>query len=184
MPVYVGDHLADALHLSKERQRAYLLLLIHLWRRGILDDTDVVPARTTGPGLKARSNSRAPLANFLEIRGGHWHHRHGAQERSRIAAKRQSYSNKAQPTARGRWPTSVAATVTAVEACLCSNSATGSATSAPGTMPGDALRVATRVGVRNNLRFFGHDLRDGETLPAQAGSRRAECIKGLWLYLY
>jgi uncharacterized protein YdaU (DUF1376 family) len=166
MPVYVGYYLADALHLSKERQRAYLLHLIPLWRRGILDHTDVVLARTAGPGLKARSNSRAPLADFLEIRGGHWHHRHGAQERSRIPAKRQSNSNKAQPAARGRWTKSVAATVIAVDACLCSNSATGSATSAPGTMPGDALRVATRVGVRNNLGFFAYDLRDGETLPA------------------
>ena len=48
MPVYIGDYLADTMHLSTEQHGAHLLLLFHLWRRGILHDDDVVPAQITG----------------------------------------------------------------------------------------------------------------------------------------
>ena len=95
MPVYIGDYLADTMHLSTEQHGAYLLLLFHLWRRGILHDDDVVLAQITGLDPSAWSNSRAVLAEFFEIHDGLWHHGRVEQERSRTAAKQQSNSNKA-----------------------------------------------------------------------------------------
>jgi uncharacterized protein YdaU (DUF1376 family) len=103
MPVYIGDYLADTMHLSKEQHGAYLLLLFHLWRRGVLRDDDVVPAQITGLDPIAWSNTRALLAEFFEIQGRLWHHGRVEQERSRLAAKQQSNSNQAKPAAYRRW---------------------------------------------------------------------------------
>ncbi len=36
MPVYVGDYLADTLHLSVAEHGAYFLLMLHYWRKGPL----------------------------------------------------------------------------------------------------------------------------------------------------
>ena len=70
MPVYIGDYLADTMHLSTEQHGAYLLLLFHLWRRGTLQDEDGVLAQITGLSPDAWSSHRAVLGEFFEIREG------------------------------------------------------------------------------------------------------------------
>jgi uncharacterized protein YdaU (DUF1376 family) len=105
MPVFIGDYLADTMHLSTEQHGAYLLLLFHLWRRGQLPDDDVALAQITGLAGKAWSLQRAVLAEFFEIREGQWQHGRVERERSRIAAKQQTNSNKAKLAATSRWDT-------------------------------------------------------------------------------
>jgi uncharacterized protein YdaU (DUF1376 family) len=131
LPVYIGDYLADTMHLSTEQHGAYLLLLFHLWRRRILPDDDVVLAQITGLDPGAWSNSRAVLAEFFEIHDGLWHHGRVEQERSRAAAKQQSNSNKAKLAAYRRWNKPCTRTD-------CSNATPGNASGTAGSTPSDA----------------------------------------------
>jgi uncharacterized protein YdaU (DUF1376 family) len=103
MPVYIGDYLADTMHLSTEQHGAYLLLLFHLWRRGVLQDNDAVLAQITGLPKSAWSISRAVLAEFFEIHDGQWHHGRVEREKSRTAAKQKSFANRAKLGADSRW---------------------------------------------------------------------------------
>jgi uncharacterized protein YdaU (DUF1376 family) len=103
MPVYIGDYLADTMHLSTEQHGAYLLLLFHLWRRGILQDDDAVLAQITGLPIRAWSLCRVVLAEFFEIHDGLWHHGRVERERIKVSAKQQLNANRAKLGASSRW---------------------------------------------------------------------------------
>jgi uncharacterized protein YdaU (DUF1376 family) len=103
MPVYIGDYLADTMHLSTEQHGAYLLLLFHLWRRGVLQDDNAVLAQITGLPISAWTTSRAVLAEFFEIRDGQWHHGRVEREKSRTAAKQKLNASRAKLGASTRW---------------------------------------------------------------------------------
>jgi hypothetical protein len=138
MPVYIGDYLADTMHLSTEQHGAYLLLLFHLWRRGILPDDNVVLAQITGLSISAWSTARAVLGEFFEIRDGLWHHGRVERERNRIAAKQTSNSNKAKLAAYGRWgKPGLLPTASDAAGDACSIRASNASGTAP-AMPDDA----------------------------------------------
>jgi uncharacterized protein YdaU (DUF1376 family) len=103
MPVYIGDYLADTMHLTTEQHGAYLLLLFHLWRRGTLPGDNLALAQITGLTADAWSNARAVLAEFFEIHDGFWHHRRVERERERIALRQEANTKKARMAALERW---------------------------------------------------------------------------------
>lgn len=58
MPLYVGDYLGDTGHLTTEQHGAYLLLMMHYWRKGGLPDDDKQLSKVT----------RLPLQIWIEYR--------------------------------------------------------------------------------------------------------------------
>src|ERR1700691_2123908 len=138
MPVYIGDYLADTMHLSTEQHGAYLLLLFHLWRRGILQDDDVVLAQITGLPISAWSICRAVLAEFFEIHDGQWHHRRVERERIKVAAKQQSNSSRAKLGASSRWRKEAAPPAGSDADSTCASNASSNASSILKSMLGDA----------------------------------------------
>ena len=126
MPVYIGDYLADTMHLSTEQHGAYLLLLFHLWRRGSLPDDPGTLTKITGLSPHAWKQNRAVLAAFFEIHEGTWRHARVDRERSRLADKQQAYASKAKHASSVRWQEHARST------------ASGIASSMPQAMPEDA----------------------------------------------
>jgi uncharacterized protein YdaU (DUF1376 family) len=117
MPVYIGDYLADTMHLTTEQHGAYLLLIFHLWRRGTLPDEDGVLGKITGLSESAWASTRPVLAEFFKIQDGQWRHGRVERERLRVAAKQETNAKRARLAANKRW---------------------SGAASMPQAMPGDA----------------------------------------------
>jgi uncharacterized protein YdaU (DUF1376 family) len=103
MPVFIGDYLADTMHLTTEQHGAYLLLLFHLWRRGSLRDDDAVLAKISGLGENAWNLHRPVLAEFFKIHKGLWQHGRVEKEKARVAASKESTAKRAKAAASSRW---------------------------------------------------------------------------------
>jgi uncharacterized protein YdaU (DUF1376 family) len=65
MPLYVGDYLGDTGHLSTTQHGAYLLLMMHYWRKGELPDDDKQLAAITKLPLRVWQDSRETLQAFF-----------------------------------------------------------------------------------------------------------------------
>jgi uncharacterized protein YdaU (DUF1376 family) len=65
MPLYVGDYLGDTGHLTTAQHGAYLLLMMHYWRKGELPDDDRQLAKITKLPLRTWSDYRPLLQNFF-----------------------------------------------------------------------------------------------------------------------
>jgi uncharacterized protein YdaU (DUF1376 family) len=103
MPLFIGDYLADTMHLSTEQHGAYLLLLFHLWRRGAVPDDDTALAKITGLSRSSWANARGVLAEFFRIENGFWQHGRVERERMRVAARQQILGKRGEKAARSRW---------------------------------------------------------------------------------
>ncbi len=65
MPLYVGDYLGDTGHLTTAQHGAYLLLMMHYWRKGELPDDDRQLAKITKLPLKTWCCYRTVLKDFF-----------------------------------------------------------------------------------------------------------------------
>jgi uncharacterized protein YdaU (DUF1376 family) len=71
MPLYIGDYLADTMHLDAQEHGAYLLLLMHQWRNGPLPDDDKALAGIARVERKVWTNVVAPVVRrFFEVVDG------------------------------------------------------------------------------------------------------------------
>lgn len=72
MPLYVGDYLGDTGHLSTTQHGAYLLLMMHYWKKGELPDDDKQLAAITKLPMRIWLDSRETLQAFFY---DGWHHK-------------------------------------------------------------------------------------------------------------
>jgi uncharacterized protein YdaU (DUF1376 family) len=100
MPVYIGDYLADTMHLSYAEHGAYLLLIFAYWRTGApLRDDDRFLAGICKASAKQWRDLRPVLSAFFQVEGGAWRHK-------RIEAELESASEgyaKRRAAAMQRW---------------------------------------------------------------------------------
>lgn len=66
MPLYVGDYLGDTGHLTTTQHGAYLLLMMHYWRKGELPDDDKQLSKITKLPLKTWCEYRPTLQDFFQ----------------------------------------------------------------------------------------------------------------------
>ena len=72
MPLYVGDYLGDTGHLTTAQHGAYLLLMMHYWRKGELPDCDRQLSKITKLPLKTWCDYRPVLQDFFHAG---WRHK-------------------------------------------------------------------------------------------------------------
>lgn len=65
MPLYIGDYLGDTGHLTTTQHGAYLLLMMHYWRKGQLPDDDKQLSKITKLPLKVWTEYRETLQGFF-----------------------------------------------------------------------------------------------------------------------
>jgi uncharacterized protein YdaU (DUF1376 family) len=88
MPLYVGDYLGDTGHLTTAQHGAYLLLMMHYWRKGELPDDDRQLSKITKLPLRIWCDYRATLQDFFH---DGWKHKRidvELERMLRVSAKR------------------------------------------------------------------------------------------------
>ena len=81
MPLYVGDYLGDTGHLTTAQHGAYLLLMMHYWRKGELPDDDVQLSKITKLPLRTWGDYRPVLQQFFH---SGWKHKRIDAELERL----------------------------------------------------------------------------------------------------
>jgi len=94
IPLYVGDYLGDTGHLTTAQHGAYLLLMMHYWRKGELPDDDRQLSKTTKLPLKTWCEYRPTLQDFFH--DGWKHKRIDAElaKMTRVSLKRAEAGQK------------------------------------------------------------------------------------------
>ena len=104
MPLSIGDYLADTSHLSTLEHGAYLLMLMHYWRKGPLPNDSVKLANICKMSPDAWSMVQAVLMEFLSIgEDGLLHQTRADRERAKWMEKKDSAQEKAKKAAKARW---------------------------------------------------------------------------------
>jgi uncharacterized protein YdaU (DUF1376 family) len=89
MPLYIGDYLADTMHLSIEEHGAYLLLIMHYWQNGGLPKDNLSLRKIVGVnGYKWRWIRQA-IAPFFDDEWRHKRIDRELEKAKQISEKRQ-----------------------------------------------------------------------------------------------
>jgi uncharacterized protein YdaU (DUF1376 family) len=100
MPFYIGDYLADTMHLSDAEHGAYVLLIFHYWRTGPLRDDDKnLAAIARCPMKRWLASTAAAIRPFFHSDGGLLIHKRVEEE----LRKAGGISSKRKAAAMQRW---------------------------------------------------------------------------------
>jgi uncharacterized protein YdaU (DUF1376 family) len=104
MPLYIGDYLADTMHLSHAQHGIYLLLIMAYWRNGgpLPDDAGQLSAIARCSAQEWRKNIHV-TSRFFHIEGGLWSHKRIDAELDGATTKTQERSKAGSEGARRRW---------------------------------------------------------------------------------
>ena len=76
MPLYIGDYLADTMHLNATESGSYLFLIMHYWRNGPLPDVERTLATVARVELDEWIKTVGPVVRaFFSIKNGMLHHK-------------------------------------------------------------------------------------------------------------
>ena len=104
MPLYVGDYLADTMHLTAAQHGAYMLLLMHYWRSGPLPDDDdslAMIARTDRGEWAAKIGPT--IRAFFRLHGGKLHQKRSDHEIAKASGITTVRSKAGRAGAEKRW---------------------------------------------------------------------------------
>jgi len=106
MPLYIGDYLADTMHLSHAQHGIYFLLIMAYWRNGgpLPDDAEELASIAKCSAPEWRKNLRV-ISRFFHIEAGKWSHKRIDAELEGAAVKSQERSKSGAEGARRRWQT-------------------------------------------------------------------------------
>lgn len=88
MPIYIGDYLADTGHLTTTQHGAYLLLLMHYWRKRELPDDDKQLAAIAKLPLRIWLDTKETIQAFFHDGWKHKRIEEEIQRRSVVSEKR------------------------------------------------------------------------------------------------
>lgn len=106
MPLYIGDYLADTMHLTTEQHGAYLLLIMAYWKNGgALSSDDSRLAATCRLSLDAWSMHKHTLASFFDTWSDPnlWILIRAEKEMEKAGNNQEKRTLRAQKAAAARW---------------------------------------------------------------------------------
>ena len=104
MPVFIGDHLAETMHLNPAQHGGYFLLLMATWKAGgSLSDDNARLAAIARMTAEEWAAHRDTLAAFFTVADGAWTHDGILRELATAAANKQKRSTAGSKGAAKRW---------------------------------------------------------------------------------
>jgi uncharacterized protein YdaU (DUF1376 family) len=103
-PFYVGDYLADTMHLSASEHGSYLLILFAYYKnQGPLPDDDKRLANIARVSVTDWQATRLAIASFFKIESGFWIHSRADFEIKRRKSAQVARQEAAKATNEARW---------------------------------------------------------------------------------
>ncbi len=102
MPFYVGDYLADTMHLSAAEHGGYLMLILHYWKSGPIPDDDARLAIISRLG-DAWGSASSIIRAFFKQRDGMLVHERIDREKVSASSNKSKKVAKAKAAADARW---------------------------------------------------------------------------------
>lgn len=114
MPFFIGDYLADTMHLSTEHHGAYILLIFAYWRAGgPIPDNNESLAATCRIAYERWLVIRPIIEQFFIVKRGFWRHKRIDHEMNKARKLQNSLKERGKSGAAARWAKDATANATA-----------------------------------------------------------------------